>query len=110
MNSTVKWNFQKYLINENGFLEEVRALRTRGDLHLGLPSMRCVGYRQAWEYFDGKSNLTQMREQALIATRQLCKRQITWLRAMDQRIALDCLKPNLLESVLAQLHSHFNNQ
>jgi len=65
---------------ELGFIEEVEALRGRGDLNLDMPSMRCVGYRQAWEYLDGLSTYEEMTEKAIIATRQLAKRQLTWLR------------------------------
>jgi len=65
---------------ELGFIEEVEALRARGDLHLNLPSMRCVGYRQVWEYLDGRMGYNEMTEKAIIATRQLAKRQLTWLR------------------------------
>ena len=64
-----------------GFEDEVRALRARGDLHLALPSMRCVGYRQMWQYLDGGLRREEMIERAVIATRQLAKRQFTWLRA-----------------------------
>lgn len=81
------------------FLDEVQGLRARGDLHLGLPSMRCVGYRQAWEYFDGKLTASEMRAQAIIATRQLAKRQLTWLRSMSDRVVFDCLQENLAERV-----------
>lgn len=62
------------------FEEEVRALYERGDLHPDLPSIRCVGYRQMWAYFDGDYDYQQMRERGIIATRQLAKRQLTWLR------------------------------
>ena len=65
-----------------GFLDEVRALRARGDLDPVLPSMRCVGYRQAWEALDAGWPLQQLRERAIFATRQLAKRQLTWLRSM----------------------------
>jgi len=65
---------------ELGFIDEVEALRARGDLSLDMPSMRCVGYRQAWEYLDGLSTYEEMTEKAIIATRQLAKRQLTWLR------------------------------
>ena len=69
-----------------GFLDEVRALRARGDLHADLPSMRCVGYRQAWEALDGDwPDARELRERGIAATRQLAKRQITWLRSMPQR-------------------------
>ena len=64
-----------------GFINEVKTLRARGDLHLELPSMRAVGYRQAWEFLDGHGNQPGMVERAVIATRQLAKRQLTWLRA-----------------------------
>ena len=65
---------------ELGFIDEVEALRKRGDLHLDLPSMRCVGYRQVWEHLDGLMSYEEMVERAIIATRQLAKRQLTWLR------------------------------
>lgn len=65
---------------EHGLIDEVRALRARGDLHLSLPSMRAVGYRQVWQYLDGDFDFPNMRDQAVAATRQLAKRQLTWLR------------------------------
>src|ERR1700754_14581 len=69
-----------------GFLDEVRALRARGDLHADLPAIRAVGYRQAWEYLDGESDATEFRNRGIYATRQLAKRQITWLRGeLDAR-------------------------
>jgi tRNA dimethylallyltransferase len=64
-----------------GFLDEVRALRMRGDLHAELPAIRAVGYRQAWEHLDGLIDAAQFRDRAIFATRQLAKRQITWLRS-----------------------------
>ena len=64
-----------------GFVDEVAALRARGDLHAGLPSMRAVGYRQIWSYLDGRIDRTEMRAQAIAATRQLARRQLTWLRS-----------------------------
>lgn len=74
-----------------GLLDEVRGLHARADLHPGLPSIRCVGYRQLWDYLDGRIALDQAIEQAIAATRQLAKRQITWLRSLPQRIHVDCL-------------------
>jgi len=74
----------------HGFIDEVKRLRARGDLHPGLPSMRCVGYRQAWEYLDGETDYDTMRDKGVFATRQLCKRQLTWLRAMPERVVVDC--------------------
>ncbi|MCD6026843.1 MAG: miaA [Solimicrobium sp.] len=85
---------------QQGFLDEVCALRARGDLNLAMPSMRCVGYRQGWEYLDGKVDLAEFRERSIIATRQLAKRQLTWLRSMPERIVMDCLQPDLLTPML----------
>jgi len=79
---------------ERGFLDEVRALRARRDLHAGLPSMRCVGYRQAWAALDeglaGDALRAAVRERGIAATRQLAKRQLTWLRGMPQRVVVAC--------------------
>lgn len=73
-----------------GFLAEAEQLRERGDLHTGLPSMRCVGYRQAWEALDaglsGDALLSDVRERGVAATRQLAKRQLTWLRGMERTV------------------------
>jgi tRNA dimethylallyltransferase len=88
---------------DGNLLTEVEALRRRGDLHPGLPSMRCVGYRQAWEYLDGAIDYPTMRETGIIATRQLAKRQLTWLRAMPQRVVLDCLASDPAGAMLAQI-------
>jgi tRNA dimethylallyltransferase len=66
---------------EQGFLDEVKALYERGDLHADLPSIRCVGYRQGWQYLEGELDYEEMKERAVIATRQLAKRQMTWLRS-----------------------------
>ncbi len=85
---------------DGGLLAEVQKLRARGDLHLGLPSMRCVGYRQAWEYLDGAYGRTELREKGIAATRQLAKRQLTWLRSMPDRIVTDCLRPDAATTVL----------
>ncbi|RYY93080.1 MAG: tRNA (adenosine(37)-N6)-dimethylallyltransferase MiaA, partial [Comamonadaceae bacterium] len=68
-----------------GLLDEVRRLRARGDLRPDLPSMRCVGYRQAWDFLDGTGTMADLRERGIAATRQLAKRQITWLRSMPAR-------------------------
>jgi tRNA dimethylallyltransferase len=86
-----------------GFIGEVERLRARGDLHAGLPSMRCVGYRQAWEYLDGAIDETTMRDKGIFATRQLCKRQLTWLRAMPERIVIDCCAQDATEQALHAL-------
>ena len=73
-----------------GFVDEVVKLRERGDLSPEMPSMRCVGYRQVWEYLDGVCDYSTMRDRGVFATRQLCKRQLTWLRAMPERVVVDC--------------------
>lgn len=70
-----------HLMLEQGFEQEVRQLYERGNLHLDLPSMRCVGYRQMWEYFEGKHDWDEMVFRGVVATRQLAKRQLTWLRS-----------------------------
>ncbi|MBA5607713.1 tRNA (adenosine(37)-N6)-dimethylallyltransferase MiaA [Duganella sp. FT3S] len=90
---------------DGSLLTEVELLRRRGDLHPGLPSMRCVGYRQAWEYLDGYIDFATLRETGIVATRQLAKRQLTWLRAMPQRVVLDCLAPNPAAAMLAQIEA-----
>ncbi|MGC1173951.1 tRNA (adenosine(37)-N6)-dimethylallyltransferase MiaA [Polaromonas sp.] len=83
-----------------GFLDEVRALRARGDLHADLPSMRCVGYRQAWEALEGTSPMAELRDKGIFATRQLAKRQITWLRSMPERQVVACDDPSAVQQVL----------
>ncbi|WP_439114892.1 tRNA (adenosine(37)-N6)-dimethylallyltransferase MiaA [Hydrogenophaga sp.] len=94
-----------------GFLDEVRQLRARGDLHPDLPSMRCVGYRQAWEALDAADNapspgqLAELRDRGIFATRQLAKRQITWLRAMPERQVIACDAPDALEQVLLRVQA-----
>ena len=87
------------MLNE-GFFDEVKSLYQRGDLGPELPSMRAVGYRQVWDCLDGKLSYAEMVERGIIATRQLAKRQITWLRSWKDLHWLDSLDPNLLEKVL----------
>jgi tRNA dimethylallyltransferase len=86
-----------------GLVDEVRRLYDRGDLDLQKPAMRAVGYRQGWEYLDGKVSYVEMVEHAIIATRQLAKRQLTWLRAEEQATWFDSLNPNVLHEVLRYL-------
>ena len=74
-----------------GLLEELTGLRERYDLNPELPSMRCVGYRQAWSYQVGEYGYDEMRDRGIFATRQLAKRQLTWLRSMADTVVLDCL-------------------
>jgi tRNA dimethylallyltransferase len=91
---------------EAGFVDEVRRLRARGDLHPGLPSMRCVGYRQVWEHLDGRYDRETMIARGIAATRQLAKRQLTWLRSMPERITVDCLAADASEQVLRTVLEH----
>lgn len=74
---------------EAGFLDEVRALRARGDLNETMTSMRCVGYRQAWEHLDGAYDFDELIEKGQAATRQLAKRQLTWLRSTENLLAFE---------------------
>ena len=95
------------LMLDSGFEQEVRALRARGDLTIDTPSMRCVGYRQMWEALDVAENrplkaadVANMREKGVAATRQLAKRQLTWLRSNKTRQVVACDAPNAIEQVL----------
>ncbi|MCW3147219.1 tRNA (adenosine(37)-N6)-dimethylallyltransferase MiaA [Stutzerimonas stutzeri] len=90
---------------EQGFVEEVEALRCRGDLHSGLPSIRAVGYRQVWDYLDGNLSREEMVQRGIIATRQLAKRQFTWLRGWEDVSWLDSLSRDNLPRALKYLQS-----
>ena len=92
--------------DERGIVAEVAGLRARGDLHPALPSMRCVGYRQSWDYLDGVIDRPALRETGIIATRQLAKRQLTWLRSMPDRVVLDCLSDNNAAAMLAHIEAY----
>ncbi|MFN3305389.1 MAG: tRNA (adenosine(37)-N6)-dimethylallyltransferase MiaA [Roseateles sp.] len=85
-----------------GLVDEVKALRARGDLSLALPSMRCVGYRQVWEALDS-GDFSDLRERGIAATRQLAKRQVTWLRSMPKRRVIACDGPQPIAALLAGL-------
>jgi len=84
-----------------GFLDEVRALRARGDLNADLPALRSVGYRQAWEHLADGSSTEQFRAAAIAATRQLARRQLTWLRAMGDAVVIDPFEPEAAQRLLA---------
>lgn len=101
LHSRIEQRFDQML--EAGFLEEVQKLHARGDLHPGLPAMRCVGYRQLWDHIDGQCSLAQARTRGIAATRQLAKRQLTWLRSMSARHTIDCLSPDVSQKALAVL-------
>jgi len=90
---------------EGGFVDEVRRLRARGDLHVGLPSMRAVGYRQAWSALDG-DDLDALAASASAATRQLAKRQLTWLRSMPWRQVVACDAADAVDRVVALARRH----
>jgi tRNA dimethylallyltransferase len=83
-----------------GLVDEVRRLRARGDLHPDLPAMRCVGYRQVWSALD-RDDLSDLSVTGSAATRQLAKRQLTWLRSMPQRHRVACDAPDAVETVVA---------
>ena len=86
-----------------GLVEEVESLRQRGDLHLDLPALRAVGYRQVWEFLEGDIDYTEMVERGVIATRQLAKRQFTWLRSEPSLTLLDSLDGRLRDKALKYL-------
>jgi len=86
-----------------GLVEELVALRRKFALTADLPAMRCVGYRQAWDYLEGAYDRATLRERGIYATRQLAKRQLTWLRAMDEPKVFDCLAPDVADQVIGHL-------
>lgn len=92
-----------HLMLKAGFEQEVKALYERGDLHLDLPSMRCVGYRQMWEYLQGKMDYDEMVYRGIVATRQLAKRQMTWLRGWKNVTWLESGDNNNFEIIKAVL-------
>jgi tRNA dimethylallyltransferase len=89
-----------------GLEDELRMLRKKYPLHRDMTSMRCVGYRQAWEYLEGEITEAELMEKGIAATRQLAKRQLTWLRSMPDNIELDCLAHGLAESVRARIRQY----
>lgn len=86
-----------------GLLDEVRTLRNKYPLHADMTSMRCVGYRQAWEYLDGEITHDELVEKGIVATRQLAKRQLTWLRSTHIDIEVDCLSHDLVGQTFSKL-------
>ena len=89
-----------------GFIDEVKALRQRGDLNESMPSIRCVGYRQVWSYLNGEYDFAEMQDKAVAATRQLAKRQFTWLRKEQNACHLVSGAPGLLEQALRHCLEH----
>jgi tRNA dimethylallyltransferase len=94
----------------HGLLEEIRSLREKYPLHPNMTSMRCVGYRQAWQYLNGEITIDQLLETGIVATRQLAKRQLTWLRSTQIDIELDCLAPDLYARIWANLEARLNTE
>ncbi|MHB1144709.1 MAG: tRNA (adenosine(37)-N6)-dimethylallyltransferase MiaA [Thiobacillus sp.] len=92
-----------------GLIDEVKALRPRYALTPDLPAMRAVGYRQAWAYLDGEITLDELREQGIAATRQLAKRQLTWLRSWPDAVELDCLATDLESRAFALVARHLKS-
>ena len=98
-----QWIFSQML--QAGFVDEVRALIAKyPSLTPESTSMRCVGYRQALEHLAGDYDVAELRDRGIFATRQLAKRQLTWLRGMDDILALDCLNPTLNELVYNEIN------
>jgi tRNA dimethylallyltransferase len=89
-----------------GLLDELKSLRQTYALTSDLPSMRAVGYRQAWAYLEGEIELGELREQGIAATRQLAKRQLTWLRSWPDAVVLDCLAENLEAQATTRVARH----
>lgn len=97
------------LMLEAGFQQEVEALMARGDLHLDLPSMRCVGYRQMWHYLEGKIDQQGLLDTGIAATRQLAKRQLTWLRGWQNLHWLETFDQNQAKKTLDIIQERFND-
>jgi tRNA dimethylallyltransferase len=101
LHERIRQRFERML--ELGLIEEVLSLRERFELNASLPSMRAVGYRQVWQYLEGQFDLAALREKGTAATRQLAKRQLTWLRSWLDAHRIDCLAEDLAERVEAYL-------
>jgi tRNA dimethylallyltransferase len=101
LHKTIEQRFDAML--EAGLVKELEQLKSKHNLTAGMPSMRCVGYRQAWEFLEGAISKKEMRERALAATRQLAKRQMTWLRSFPELIRLDAGGPKDAPAALERL-------
>lgn len=104
------------LMLAEGLVDEVRALRSKYRLHAKLPSMRCVGYRQAWEMLEGQLPANELRDRSIFATRQLAKRQLTWINgwlngtsSVKDLVMLDCQKPGLAGTISASIEKLIEN-
>jgi tRNA dimethylallyltransferase len=101
LHQRIEKRFEQML--EEGFLDEMRRLRERGDLDRDMPSMRCVGYRQAWSYLEGEISREDMCQKAVAATRQLAKRQLTWLRQEKRALWYDLTVEGVRESAFGEI-------
>jgi tRNA dimethylallyltransferase len=90
-----------------GFLDEMKVLRQNPRLHPDLPSMRAVGYRQAWDHLDGNITFQEFQDQAIAATRQLAKRQLTWLRGMQTKEVIDSLDESQMKKCEQDVLAHY---
>ena len=106
LHQRIEVRFEQML--KQGLLDEVQALQQKYVLNSEMASMRCVGYRQAWQYLAGDIDKTELLEQGIAATRQLAKRQLTWLRGMPDSIEFDCLMPDLNPKILATVRARLN--
>ena len=98
LHDRIALRFEKML--DDGLVDELRALRDEYALEPDMPSMRCVGYRQAWDFLSDRISRSELLEQGIAATRQLAKRQLTWLRSMENMTEFDCLTNNVSDLVL----------
>ncbi len=101
LHQRIATRFQSML--EHGLVDELRSLRTKYPLQPDMTSMRCVGYRQAWRFIEGEISAAELLDQGIAATRQLAKRQLTWLRSTPDIIEIDCLMENLAKKICASL-------
>ena len=101
LHETITLRFDQML--EAGLLNEVRTLHARRDLHTNLPSVRCVGYRQLWSLLEGEIDYSEARLQAIAATRQLAKRQLTWLRSLPERKTIQACTPATEDTVVQEV-------
>jgi len=120
--NSLPYNVTKFIVNPNerkvlhqrieqrfhqmldlGFIDEVIALHSRGDLHLDLPSMRAVGYRQVWEYLENQRDYASMVERGIVVTRQLAKRQLTWLRNEENAVWFDSEQADIKNQILKSI-------
>ncbi len=99
----IKNRFEAML--QQGFIDEVKKLHCRDDLHIGLPAIRSVGYRQIWEHLNGEIDFNVMKERAIVATRQLAKRQLTWLRSEQKTELLEMEADNVSLSAISKINN-----